>query len=144
MVSGDFSQKHVSVRIGAVPNVNNPLTQTPPPPYTTNSTTSPIHHQLGHISTTHTLANCSCCSLPCVRSSADWAYIKGQRTSDNVSDLGFNNAAQEARKQISIHQSPHSAVRQRIHRARRRIHQARRRKYQPASPSPNERCWKGL
>ena len=40
-----------------------------------------------------------------------------KRTSDNVSDSGLNNDAQEARKQISIHQSPHSAVRWRIHRA---------------------------
>ena len=90
-------------------------------------TTSTIHHQLGHISTTHPLSTCSCCSLPCANPSADWAYMKRQRTSDNVSDSGFNNAAQEARKQISIHQSPHSAV-------RRRIHRARRRKYQLASP----------
>ena len=41
-------------------------------------TTSTIHHQRGHNSTTHPLANCSCCSLPCARSSADWAYMKRQ------------------------------------------------------------------
>ena len=41
MTGGEVSQKHVSVRIGAVPNIYNPLTHTPPPPYTTNSVTSP-------------------------------------------------------------------------------------------------------
>ena len=41
MTGGDVSQKHVSVRIGVVPNIYNPLTHTPPPPYTTNAVTTP-------------------------------------------------------------------------------------------------------
>ena len=40
MTDGDITQKHVSVRIGAVPNFYTPLTHTPPPPYTTPN----IHH----------------------------------------------------------------------------------------------------